>query len=177
MNWPNRITIFRIILIPIFIISIMYSRLDIALVIFLVASLSDALDGYLARVLGQKTHLGSILDPIADKMLINSAFVSFSLVKELPAYLRMPVYVPVVIISRDVLILIGAITLYFVNGKLDVKPSMLGKATTCLQMFAVILLLVKFVYSSWAWNIAVFFTVLSGIDYLRIWTGEVNGKI
>lgn len=177
MNWPNKITISRIILTPCFIMAVLYDRLNLALVIFILAAASDGLDGYLARILGEKTQFGAIIDPIADKLLINSAFVCFGLVQEIPSYLRLPVYVPLVIISRDVLIFLGALVIYLLNGKIEVRPSALGKITTVFQMLTVILLLLRFAYSNWVWNTAVLFTVVSGIDYIRIWAKAINGKI
>jgi cardiolipin synthase len=176
MNWPNRITILRVFLVPAFIMAVMYQRLGVALAIFALAAVSDALDGYLARVLDQRTRFGSYIDPIADKLLINSAFVCFSLVQDLPGYIRMPVYVPLVIISRDVLILLGFVVTYLMNGKVEVRPSMIGKVTTSLQMATVMLLLVRFVWSSWAWNITVLFTIVSGLLYLKDWARGINGK-
>jgi len=176
MNWANRLTVFRIILVPVFIISILYHRLSLAFGIFLLAALTDALDGYIARTFNQKTQLGTMMDPVADKMLLLSAYISFSLVKGLPAYIKMPVYVPIVVISRDVIILIGAAFIYLITGNLEVKPTALGKITTCFQIFTIIALLVQFMYSNWLWNITVVFTAISGLDYIRIGARQINGK-
>ena len=177
MNWANRMTVLRIILVPVFILTILYFRLDLALVVFIIASITDGLDGYIARTRKIKTQLGAILDPIADKMLIGSAFISFSLVSGLPMYLKMPVYVPIAVISRDVIIMIGVGLIYLLNdGKLDVKPTIISKITTFLQMITIIALLLKFYYSNWLWNITTVFTIISGLDYLRIGSGKINGK-
>lgn len=177
MNWANRLTIFRIILIPAFVTTVLYHRLDAALIIFIVATVTDALDGYIARTFKQKTQLGAIMDPIADKLLIVSAFISLSMVSGLPGYLKMPIYVTAVVISRDALILTGALIIYLHNEHLEVKPTILGKVTTFFQMLTIISVLVQFVYSSWIWNITVFCTVASGLDYLRIGASQVaNGK-
>ncbi|MFC1549193.1 CDP-alcohol phosphatidyltransferase family protein [Candidatus Omnitrophota bacterium] len=177
MNWPNRLTILRIILIPVFITAVLYHRLGIALVIFLVAASTDALDGYLARVRHEKTRFGTIMDPIADKMLIGSAYISFSFVAGLPEYLKMPVYVPIIVISRDVIILIGVMMIYLLTGGLEIKPTKLGKVTTVFQMVTILALLVQFVYSSWMWNITAVLTVASGLDYIRIASKNINGKL
>lgn len=176
MTWSNKITLFRMVLVPIFILAIFYHQFEIAFFIFLVAAATDALDGYLARVRKEKTRLGTIMDPLADKMLLGSAFVSLALVSGLPEYLAMPGYVPIIIISRDVLILTGAVLLHLVKGRIEVKPSILGKVTTFFQMLTIILVLLKFPYSSWVWNITVVFTVLSGLDYVRISSRMLNGK-
>jgi cardiolipin synthase (CMP-forming) len=176
MNWANRLTVTRIVLVPVFILSILYYRLNVAFVIFLIAAVTDGLDGYIARTRNEKTRFGAVLDPIADKLLVGSAFVCFSIVTNLPAHLRMPIYVPIIIISRDVIILTGALVIYLLAGKIDIKPTVLGKLTTVFQMLTIILVLLRFQYSSWVWNIAVVFTVISGLDYLRIGARQVNEK-
>lgn len=176
MNWSNRVTILRILLVPAFIAAVMYYRLNVALGIFIVACITDALDGYLARKRNEKTDIGAILDPIADKLLLVSAFISFSMVSGLPSYIKMPLYVPIVIISRDALILGGAVVIFLIKGDLKVKPSVSGKITTFFQMITVIALLLRFVYSSWLWNITVVLTIISGIDYLRMGAGQINEK-
>ena len=176
MNWANRITILRIILVPAFITAVLYHRLYLALGVFVFAAITDGLDGYLARVRQERTQLGRILDPVADKMLLNSAFITLSLVSGLPDYLSMPAYVPIIVISRDVIILLGAIVIYLLTQKMEIKPTILGKVTTFFQMFTIISLLLGFIYSNWIWNIAVFLTVLSGLDYIRIGARQLNEK-
>ncbi|MFQ5952364.1 MAG: CDP-alcohol phosphatidyltransferase family protein [Candidatus Omnitrophota bacterium] len=176
MNWANRLTILRIILVPVFIAAILYHRLYLALAIFVLAAITDGLDGYIARVRKERTQLGRILDPVADKMLILSGFVSLSLVAGLPDYLKMPIYVPIIVISRDVIILLGAVVIYLLTERLEIKPTILGKVTTFFQMITIISLLLGFVYSNWIWNTTVVFTVLSGLDYIRIGARQVNEK-
>ncbi len=176
MNWANRLTISRIILVPVFIAAILYQRLTVALVIFMVAAVTDGLDGYIARSRKEKTRFGAIMDPVADKMLIGSAFICFSIVGTLPAYLRMPIYVPIIIISRDVIILLGVMSIYLLAGKIDIKPTIIGKITTFFQMFTIIAVLLRFIHSNWIWNAAVVLTVISGLDYIRIGSAKINGK-
>jgi cardiolipin synthase (CMP-forming) len=176
MNWANRLTVLRIILVPVFVSCVLYHRLGLALAVFMAAAVTDALDGYLARSRNEKTKLGAIMDPLADKLLIMSAFVSLSLVSGLSDNLRMPVYVPVVVISRDVIILLGAVMIYLHNGKIDIKPTAISKVTTFFQIVTVISVLVKFAHSVWVWNVAVVFTIISGIDYIRIGSSQINGK-
>ncbi|MFH1847351.1 MAG: CDP-alcohol phosphatidyltransferase family protein [Candidatus Omnitrophota bacterium] len=177
MNWANRLTICRIILVPAFILFVLYHRLDIAFFVFITAAVTDGLDGYIARTKNMKTRLGAVLDPIADKLLIDTAFVSFSLVSGLPQYLKMPVYVPIVVISRDVIILLGAAVIYLLSGKIKIKPSRTGKLTTFAQMLTVICILLRFVYSNWVWNIMIVLTIVSGLDYIRTGSRQINGKI
>jgi len=177
MNIANRLTILRIILVPVFILAILYHRLNIAFIIFLGAAATDGLDGYIARTRNQKTRFGTVMDPIADKMLIGSAFLCFSLVGGLPAYIKMPIYVPLVVISRDVIILLGALMIYLLTGTIDVKPTILGKITTFLQMATIILVLLRFIYSNWVWNTTVVFTIVSGLDYLRLGSRQINERL
>lgn len=166
MNLANKITIFRIVLIPLFIAFILYSRWEIALIIFIVAAASDGIDGYIARIGKQRTELGRILDPIADKILIVSAFICLSVGRGLPASVKPPLYVPIVIISRDAIIVLGALLIYFLKGTLEVKPTLISKITTFLQMITVISILLKLAVSPLLWNIAVGFTICSGADYI-----------
>jgi cardiolipin synthase len=162
----NKITISRIILTPIFITAIIYSRTDIALVLFILAVLSDGLDGFIARSLNQKTALGTVLDPIADKILLVSAFICLSLVRSIPPDLRMPPYVPIIVISRDAIIVLGSVIVYFIKGDVKIEPSFWGKFTTFFQMMTIVSILVKFHYSYIVWDIAVLLTVVSGADYM-----------
>lgn len=176
MNWANRVTIFRILLVPVFVTSILYYNLGLAIAVFMTAAATDALDGYLARSRGEKTRLGAILDPIADKMLLVSAFISLSMVSGLPDHLRMPVYVPMVVISRDVIILLGAVVIYMNNGSIEVRPTGISKVTTFFQMLTIVSVLFGFVHSAWIWNTAVLLTVISGIGYIKIGSLQINGK-
>ena len=174
MNLANKISITRIILVPFFIAAVVYSRFTLALAIFILCILSDALDGYIARTRSQQTKLGALLDPMADKLLLVSGFVSLSMISDLPESLRFPPYVPLIVVSRDVLVVLGCMVIYMLKGKIDIKPTYLGKATTFLQMMSIVSILVHFPYSGVIWNITVALTVLSGLDYLRIGSRMLN---
>ena len=162
----NKISIVRIILIPFFITAVAYSRLDVALFVFTIAIISDAADGFIARALKQQTQLGTILDPIADKLLLTSAYICLSMVGNIPEFLRMPPYVPIIVISRDVIIIIGSIVVYVVRGDIKIEPSVLGKVTTFLQMITIVCILAKFGYSYIVWSATMFLTIASGLDYV-----------
>ena len=166
MNLANKITIGRILLIPFFLAAVLYGKLGLAAAIFIIAVLSDGLDGYIARRKGERTELGALLDPIADKLLLMSAFVCFSVVSGLPEYLRLPPYVPVIIISRDVFMGLGCLIIYILRGGLEVKPTRLGKITTFFQMLTIAALLFQFRYTFIIWNVTILFTVISGVDYI-----------
>jgi cardiolipin synthase len=166
MNLANKISIARIILIPFFITSVVYSRMDLALLFFIIAVVSDGVDGFVARALKQKTQLGTILDPIADKMLLISAYICLSVAANIPQHLRLPPYVPIIIISRDAIIVLGSVIVYLLKGDIKITPSIIGKVTTFFQMITIVCILIRFSYSNLIWNIATVLTILSGIDYV-----------
>lgn len=173
MNLANRISICRILLVPFFIACLLYYSPEkdflrlLALYIFLIGVVTDAADGYIARNQFQKTRLGTFIDPLADKLMLVSAFVALSVLNNLPANLKIPPWVCLIVISRDVLILMGSSVIYIMNGNLVVHPSMLGKLTTFFQMVSIVCILLRLSYSFILWNTAVLFTIASGIGYLR----------
>ncbi|MBN1354027.1 MAG: CDP-alcohol phosphatidyltransferase family protein [Candidatus Omnitrophica bacterium] len=176
MNLANRITILRILLIPFFIAFILYSKWAVALIVFVIAAFTDAIDGYIARRTGQRTELGTVLDPIADKLIILSAFICFSVNRQITPALKIPLYVPIVVISRDAIIVLGAILIFLIKNSLEVKPTLISKATTCVQMLTVISILMKLAASTVLWNLAVVLTVCSGIDYVIKGSKLLNEK-
>jgi len=171
INWANRITILRFFLVPPFVILIIYyhpglEKLRIAaLIVFLVAALTDVIDGVIATLNKQKTQLGAFLDPAADKILLVSAFVCLSLANRFS--IRLPLWVPVIIISREIILVLGLAIVHIVTGKIEIVPNFTGKVTTFFQMATVIAILVNFKYSYLIWDMAVFFTVISAISYIH----------
>ncbi len=131
MNLPNYITLLRVILIPFFINFMIYGYYREALLVFIAACITDALDGLIARLTRQKTELGAFLDPMADKLLILSAFVTLVLLGKLPVWLV------IIVISRDAILTMGSIIIYFTTRSLKIEPSFIGKATTVMQLFVV----------------------------------------
>ncbi len=174
MNLANRVTLIRIILVPFFVAAILYRQFTAAFVIFVICIATDALDGYIARIRNERTKLGMLLDPVADKTLLISAFVSLSMIEGLPANLKFPAYVPLVVVSRDIFIIMGCIMIYLFKGHLDIRPTALGKITTFLQMLSILCILAHCGYAVIFWNIAVLATILSGVDYLRIGSKILN---
>src|SRR6476620_9243789 len=138
---PNLLTVFRMVLIPVFVSLLFYQRFLLALGIFVLAGITDGLDGLLARRFNQKSQLGTILDPIADKMMLVTAFVVLTMPsvfpKPLPSHLPVPFWVTVAVISRDVFILVGAAAINVVTGFRGFRPSMLGKINTTVQIVAI----------------------------------------
>lgn len=149
MTTANKITIVRILLVPIFIVMVLY-YVDagnevfryLAIIAFAVASISDAIDGYIARHYNQHSELGKILDPLADKLLLVSGIVLLSLKNE-PYLARIPIWLTVTILSRDVLLLIGIVVIYYICGKVTVHPAIVGKIATFFQMGCIIYALLK----------------------------------
>ncbi|MFC2171090.1 CDP-alcohol phosphatidyltransferase family protein [Acidobacteriota bacterium] len=126
----NMITLSRMILVPLFIGLTIYDRYGWAVIVFVTAGVTDALDGYLARRLKQETYLGSVLDPIADKILIISGIVTLSFAGTNP----IPKWLAVTVISRDALITLPSLCILLIVGKLDFKPTWLGKSCTAIQI-------------------------------------------
>ncbi len=174
MTIPNLITSIRIILVPIFVIYLINDKLTDALVVFILAGLSDAADGFIARLFDQKSKLGSYLDPLADKILLVAAFVVLAVMDLIPPWLT------VVVISRDVLILLGVLILFLNGTDFTVRPSFLSKMTTCMQIVTVFVVLSKDYfhffsqisdYFFWATGIL---TISSFLHYLRHWFGMMG---
>lgn len=149
MTTANKITILRILLIPVFIVEVLYyfktgnelHRLG-ALLCFAVAAILDGVDGYIARHYNQRSELGAILDPLADKLLLISGIVLLSFGGQ--HYLKeIPTWVTVTIISRDALLLIGLVVIHMTGIKAKVRPRILGKVATVLQMVMVLWTLLK----------------------------------
>ena len=167
MTIPNLITILRVLLVPIFVIYIINDRTLGSLIIFIIASVSDALDGFIARVFHQKSDLGTYLDPLADKILLVTAYITLSILKMIPSWLA------VLIISRDVIILLGVLVLYLNRHPVNVHPSLLSKSTTCLQIATILMVLSNGYLNIEPIKIYIFwltagFTIASGLQYIRI---------
>lgn len=135
INIPNVLTIIRILLVPLFVIFLIRDLFVSALVVFAIAGLSDGLDGLIARYFNQRTVLGAYLDPIADKLLIISAFISLAVIKIIPGWLA------VIVITRDVIILLGIAVFSITDILIEIKPSLVSKCTTVAQLGTVIVIL------------------------------------
>ena len=178
MTTANKVTIGRIILVPIFVAQLLYYFRNpevyiywyAAMATFLVATVSDGIDGYLARFRGQATKLGSYLDPIADKLLMFSGLVLLSVEFESnPFNQRIPLWLTVTVIGRDGIILIGSILLYVVMGNVEVKPIFMSKTSAVFQMVVIGWVLCKLpeVGTFWLAVISAVTTVITGIFYFR----------
>jgi cardiolipin synthase len=142
---PNMLTVFRMVLIPVFVTLLFYQRFLWALGVFVVAGLTDTLDGLLARRFAQQSQLGTILDPIADKLMLVTAFIVLSMrsvfPQPLPGHLPVPFWVTVAVISRDVFIIVGAAAINMTTGFRGFRPSWLGKLNTTVQISGIVLIM------------------------------------
>jgi cardiolipin synthase (CMP-forming) len=183
MTTANKITVVRILMIPAFVTMAIYYGESIkrgaplewqrfaAIIIFILAAVSDGLDGYVARRYNQRSRLGVYLDPIADKGLLLSGIITLSISnwsESDPEYGSFPVWFPVLVITRDAVILVGTMILYLLNGKVHVKPNWTGKVATVLQMIAIgwVMLQLRFIPLLYVVAAAGVFTLISGIVYV-----------
>ena len=182
LTFANQLTLLRMLLIPAFVIMVLYERLGWALVTFLTAGVTDALDGVIARRAGQKTTLGAWLDPMADKLLLVSAFVVLTLPGTGLTH-RIPLWLTVVIISRDVAIVLTVAIVNLAIGRRTFVPSLLGKTATAIYIATCLVFLIAnylqldpplvqaFVY------LALAITIISALHYLARLRSMVNDPV
>lgn len=175
MTLPNQITILRILLIPVFVLLAVYYGHSVeagnpeeylrlgAITVFVIAGLSDGVDGWLARSYGLKSRLGAMLDPIADKGLMLTAIITLSVSNWDRS---LPLWFPVIVITRDVIIVVGWLVLHFLNNYVEVRPSILGKITTFFQMLTIAVVLLQWRHYHIIVNMAGIMTFVSGIGYI-----------
>jgi cardiolipin synthase (CMP-forming) len=182
MTTANKVTILRILLVPVFVIELLYyirtgneTHRFAAVICFAVASVSDAVDGYLARRYNQRSELGAILDPLADKLLLVSAILLLSMDNE-PYLRRIPLWLTGLILSRDVLLVLGALVIHYLVGHFEVRPRIPGKIATVFQMVVVSWILLHWDKDAVPWFLAGagFFTTLSGLYYLWDWIRHLS---
>lgn len=171
MNFPNTITLLRIFLVPLLVLALGRQAYAWALCVFLVASISDVLDGYIARRFNWRSRLGEVLDPLADKLLVVAVVLMLAWQGWLPYWLA------ILIVLRDVVIVSGALAYHRFIGPLEISPTYLSKANTVLQF----LLLVLVLADAAAWlHVGAFLpvvywvvflsTLLSGFNYVWHWS-------
>ncbi len=173
LTFANKVTVGRILLVPFFIVTVMSVSPTrkvlhlVAIILFLVAIISDVIDGYIARTRGQKTRAGAILDPLADKILLISAFVCLYAKREYFTSPDFPLWFVVAIISRDVILLIGAMLIKMMTGSLNVNANKSGKFTAFLHILCVLGVLLQIPASQLIWPLALGATVVSGVIYIK----------
>lgn len=168
---PNLLSILRMGLVPLFIIAVVQGEPRRAVLIFVVAGVTDALDGFIARYANQRSLLGAFLDPIADKLLLSSAYVVLALPSLNPG-VQIPVWISVLVIARDVIIVAVVLILYLAANVRHFTPSLLSKITTAAQMAAVSMVLATVLFSGleeaadWLLYLVALLTVASSLDYV-----------
>ncbi|UCG12937.1 MAG: CDP-alcohol phosphatidyltransferase family protein [Deltaproteobacteria bacterium] len=133
MTIPNLFTILRVLLTPVLVILLLENRLEYALFVFVVAGVTDGLDGLIARLYKQKSRLGAYLDPLADKLLLATTYIMLAVLRLVPSWLT------VIVLSRDVLIVMGVFILFMQDLPFEIKPSLSSKLTTFTQIITVII--------------------------------------
>jgi len=166
---PNLLTLLRLVFVPFIVIAVLQRRWTLALIIFVIAGITDGLDGLLARLLKQKTVLGQYLDPIADKLLLSTIFLVLSFMRQIPWV------VTVLVFSRDIMILVVCTLLYATGAMTSFRPSWFGKANTVAQIATVPVVLLHQIFPDLRWlgllrqfgfNATMVLTVVSGVHYL-----------
>lgn len=170
---PNLLTFMRMALIPVFASLLFYDYSGLALLVFVIAGVSDGIDGFLARRFNQESELGTIIDPIADKLLMTTAFIILTLPNVLQPlrHLPVPFWVTAAVLGRDILIIAVAAAINIMTGFRGFKPSWLGKLSTLVQVIAVTLILVAAVfrvsfYLPTVYVIVVLLAFVSGLHYI-----------
>lgn len=170
---PNLLTFLRMALIPVFASLLFYGYSSLALLVFVIAGVSDGVDGFIARRFKQESELGTILDPIADKLLMTVAFIILTMpnVLQPTKHLPVPFWVTAAVIGRDILILTVAWAINVMTGFRGFKPSWLGKISTLVQVIAVTLILIAAVfnfafYLPTVYTVVVALAVFSGVHYI-----------
>ena len=173
MTIPNYITIFRFILVPFIVMALLSGSVGAALVGFVIAGVSDGVDGYIARRYDQRSELGAYLDPMADKLLLVTLFVALGFLSELPVWL---------VVSRDILIISAVLLSTVMANPVEMRPLFVSKANTALQIVLVAFTLadMTFQFSFGAgrtilvWMVALL-TAASSTAYLVAWTQHMAG--
>ena len=175
INFPNLITICRILLVPVTIWLLISEAYGAALAVFLIAGISDGIDGYLARRLNSQTELGAYLDPIADKLLLVSVYAALGIIKILPAWLVL------LVVTRDILIIVGVMLAWITGHPFVMKPLPISKLNTAVQIAFVALVLTvyatrlnSFLIVSWGAILVGLLTFASGAYYMRDWASHMN---
>lgn len=179
-NIPNILTILRILSLPVFLIFLINDAFTFAIIIFSFAAVTDILDGYSARILDCRTELGSYLDPIADKLLINSSLIVLYLSRMNQDHRLIPIWFIIIVLSRDIILIIGYFALYFIVGRVKIIPCREGKASSFFNVILIALILIIFGYDiilflipylHFAIYILSGIVIISGIKY--IWRGLI----
>ncbi|MCX5681407.1 MAG: CDP-alcohol phosphatidyltransferase family protein, partial [Candidatus Omnitrophica bacterium] len=172
MTFANIMTVVRILSVPFFISSVVYYHPEqdyiryITFAIFAFAVFTDLVDGYFARAYHENTKIGAILDPLADKFLLMSAFICLFIVKDVTAPIEIPLWILLIVISRDAILLVGGAAIYLVCGNIDIQPTRIGKMTAFFQVISIMAALLRLPVFPALWLIVGLLSIVSGADYL-----------
>jgi len=175
-NLPNLLTLTRILLLPFFAATLIYREYQYALMLFVVASVTDVLDGLIARIKNQITYFGTILDPVADKFFIITSYVLMS------NFALIPKWLTIIVISKDIIVITGCLIVYFVTNKLVIEPSFLGKVSSTCQFILIGLVLLLLNLGDglsvpfFLFIIVAILTSAAGIDYVIKGLRVVNSE-
>ena len=168
---PNALTFLRILLIAPFAAALMAKEYRFALVIFFLASATDAFDGFLARHYNWRTRLGAIVDPLADKALLITTYLMLAITGVLPAWLFW------LVLGRDLLIVCGGLAFHYGVGRFEMQPSLPGKLNTLIQILvalAIIILLADLPMQPWVMDVGILLVaasaIFSGAHYIGVWS-------
>jgi len=177
INIPNTLTVLRIIFVPVIVILLMQGEFFKALLLFTISGITDGLDGFLARILHQQTELGAYLDPIADKALMVSCFITLSVKHVIPGWLS------VIVVSRDCIILVGIAVLAIMSISFQIRPTMISKMTMFFQLLTIFAVLAIHTLAMAAeaamilmglYIVTSLLTIASGLNYIFKGIGFIN---
>lgn len=170
LTTATKITLVRFLLIPFVAMGILYHRYGTALILFLISGLTDLVDGLVARKLHQKTRLGALLDPMADKLLLSTSFLLLTLPTG-GANVHIPLWLTVLVFGRDIILVVGAVAIALTTGHTKFDPSIYGKASTLVQITCVLAVLIvnyyrlPSFYLQWLFLLTLALTLISGLHY------------
>ena len=183
LTFASKVTIGRIVLVPFFIVTLLYytSERDflrfVALGLFLVAVITDFIDGYIARTLHQKTKTGAILDPLADKILLISAFICLYKMRIYFDVIQFPLWLVIPLIGREIVLILGAMTIQMTTGNFVIEADFLGKATLFFQIICILGMLLQVQASSLVWLMTLVVSAVSGVLYIREGIRVIHGSV
>ncbi len=171
---PNLISVARILLVAPVVWALLNEQYSLALILFAVAGVSDAVDGFLAKQYSWQSRLGSILDPLADKLLLVSSYLALAWVG------LIPVWLVAAVLARDLLIVFGVVVLHFWLGRVEMSPTMVSKLNTVFQIVLVLAVMLyhgAYAFTPWILEALVYIvlatTLVSGLHYVWVWGGRV----
>jgi cardiolipin synthase len=179
LTLASKITLLRMFLVPFVAMGILYHRYGLTLLLFLFSGLTDLFDGFIARKWGQKTRLGALLDPMADKMLLSTSFLLLTL----PAanlHISIPIWLAVLVFGRDIIIVVSAVAITLTTGFTKFDPTIYGKVSTVVQICTVVAVLIANylnldeIYVVWLFYLTFGLTLFSGLHYIYIFTKRFN---